>query len=422
MERRFYDDREAMFPEQRQSYLEEKLRETVLYAYRNAPATKKRLDEAGIDPSGIGSIKDLESIPITKKEEILQLQKENPPFGGLVAVPIEAIRVTFVSIGPFYFPWAVEEEGLKASAAALYAMGLRKGDVALITFALTFPVVRGMEECLVKIGIMPVPTGPGSTDFQIEVMRHMGVTGYIGSLTFLSNIIKRTEEQGYDFRRDFKLRVVIAGAEMIPLAERMRLEKDYSLSISDFYGGTEVGQVGYNCSEKSGYHFSPDKIVEIVDPSTGKQLGPGETGEVVVTTFSKTLPLIRFSLSDLSYYTNEPCPCGRTSDRLVRILGRVGDLVKVRALFVLPQQVEQAAAAFPEISAFQAEVSRPQKRDEMTFKIELKDETVDREKLAQSLKEEFMRLSRVKLDKVEFVPKGTIPESRKSIVDVRKWD
>lgn len=422
MEKRFHDEREAMPAEERQRYFEGRLRETVSYAYKNAPAMKKKFDQAGVEPSTIRSIKDLEKLPITRKGDLLRLEKENPPFGGLLGVPKEAIKMTLVHPGPFYFPLLFEEERIKSAAAELYAMGIRKGNVVLITFTATFGFARALEEAVAQLGALPVPAGPGSTDVQIETMRQMGINSYIGSISFLINIIKRAEEQGFNFRRDFKLREVISAAEVLPLSERIRLERDYSLSIADFYGAIEAGTVGYNCSEKSGFHTPLDKVIEIVDTETGKQLGPGETGEVVVTTFSKALPLIRFGLSDLSYYLEELCPCGRTSGRLAGVIGRIGEIAKVRGVLILPHQVERTISAFAVVSAFQAEVSRPAQRDHIAFKIELKDDTVNREELAESLKEEFMKVSRVRLDRVEFVPQGTIPPERKTIVDVRKWD
>ncbi|GAH22192.1 unnamed protein product, partial [marine sediment metagenome] len=111
--------------------------------------------------------------------------------------------------------------------------------------------------------------------------------------------------------------------------------------------------------------------VEIVDPETGKQLGPGEIGEIVVTPLlNKTWGLIRFGTGDMSYYTTELCPCGRTSNRLVAIVGRAGDAIKVRGMFVVARQAEQVFANFSQISRFQIVVGHKEQRDIMTFRIE----------------------------------------------------
>ncbi|MDH5695133.1 MAG: phenylacetate--CoA ligase family protein, partial [Dehalococcoidia bacterium] len=185
------------------------------------------------------------------------------------------------------------------------------------------------------------------------------------------------------------------------------------------------GTFAYECSQKSGMHMSEGYILEIVNPETEKQLGPGEVGEIVVTPlfpFNKAYSLIRFGTGDMSYYTDEPCHCGRTSNRLVTIVGRSSDAVKVRGMFVVAKQAEQVFASYDQISNFQIVVGRKEERDEMTFNIELKDETVDKTILAGNLNEKFQDLCRVKADKIEFVPKGTIPEKRKTILDTRSWD
>ena len=162
--------------------------------------------------------------------------------------------------------------------------------------------------------------------------------------------------------------------------------------------------------------------VEIVDHETGKQLGAGEIGEIVVTPLHNRIwGLIRFGTGDLSSYTTETCPCGRTSSRLVAIVGRTSDAVKVRGMFVVAKQAEQVVGGFEPISRFQIVVRRIGQRDEMTLKAELKDETVDRGKLAEDLNVRFQELCRVKIDTIEFVTEGTLPEEYQKIVDERTW-
>ena len=164
-------------------------------------------------------------------------------------------------------------------------------------------------------------------------------------------------------------------------------------------------------------------VVEIADPETGRQLGPGKAGEIVVTPIhNETWGLLRFGTGDMSSYITEPCPCGRTSNRLVGILGRTGDAVKVRGMFVVAKQAVQVFSSFPTISRFQIVVGRKAQRDEVTFKVELKDEAVDREKLAGDLNKKFQSVCLVRADKVEFVAGGTIPEEHETIVDERTWE
>jgi phenylacetate-CoA ligase len=170
-------------------------------------------------------------------------------------------------------------------------------------------------------------------------------------------------------------------------------------------------------------HFMDEYAIEIVDPETGKQLGPGEIGEIVVTPLhNRVWGLIRFGTGDMSSYTTEPCPCGRTANRLVAIVGRTGDAIKVRGMFVVARQAEQAVLSFEAVSRFQMIIGRKGQRDDLTLKIELKDESIDREKLADDLNKRFQDVCRVKIDRIEFVERGVIPEEYQQVVDERKWE
>jgi phenylacetate-CoA ligase len=265
--------------------------------------------------------------------------------------------------------------------------------------------------------------GTGNTDIQIRTMLDLKVNGFVGTPSFLMTIIKRAEEMGYNFRRDFALRRAWFTGEMLPPTLRGTLEEDYQITTAQAYAVTEPGgAIAYECRQKSGMHLMDDYIVEIVDPETGKQLGPGEVGEIVVTPIhNKVWGLIRFGTGDISSYTTDPCPCGRTSNRLVAILGRTGDAVKVRGMFIVARQAEQVFSSFGTISRFQIVVGRKAQRDEMTFRVELKDEAIDKEKLAEDLNKKFQSMCLVRADKIEFVEKGTIPEKHQIIVDERTW-
>ncbi|MGZ3590422.1 MAG: phenylacetate--CoA ligase family protein, partial [Thermodesulfobacteriota bacterium] len=170
-----------------------------------------------------------------------------------------------------------------------------------------------------------------------------------------------------------------------------------------------------------GMHIPDDKIVEIVDPQTGRQLGPGKIGEIVATTFNKVYPLIRFGTGDLSILSETPCPCGRTSPRLIKILGRVDQATKVRGLFVHPGQVDEVASRYPHIAKYQMVIMRKEDKDEMTLRIELKEGTPQTHKLDQEIGQSIRDVMKIRGD-VQFVPNGTIPEGAKKIEDHRTWE
>ncbi|MFC1964461.1 phenylacetate--CoA ligase family protein [Chloroflexota bacterium] len=419
----YLDELEIMPPETREKYLARKLSETVDNAYHHAPAVREMFDKAGVSPAQLRTVKDLERLPIIRKTDLIGLQKANPPYGGLLCIPPEDIDRIFISPGPVYEP--IQHPGIKWFAKSFWAAGFRKGDVIINTFTYHMsPAGILFHEASRDCGASVIPMGTGNTEIQIQTMLDLKVTGFVGTPTFLMTVIKRAEEMGYDFRRDFALRRAWFTGEMLPASLRKTLEEDYRIATAQAYAVTEPGgAIAYECHQQSGMHFMDEYIIEIVDPETGKQLGPGEIGEIVVTPIhNKVWGLIRFGTSDMSSYITEPCPCGRTANRMMAIVGRTSDAVKVRGMFVVARQAEQAVLGFGQISRFQITVGRREHRDEMTLKTELKDEAVDKQRLAEDLNKRFQDVCRIKIDRIEFVEKGTIPEEHQSIVDERTWE
>jgi len=419
----YFDDLEVMSAEERERYLNQCLSQTVDNAYRYAPTVKEMFDKAGISPSKVRTVKDLEKVPIIRKTDLIELQKVNPPYGGILAIPGEDVERVFLSPGPIYEP--IQHSGIKWFAKAFWAAGFRKGDIVVNTFTYHMsPAGILFHEALRDCGATAIPMGTGNTEIQIKTMYDLRVTGFVGTPTFLMTIIKRAEELGYDCHRDFALRRAWFTGEMLPPSLRKTFEEDYRIATSQAYAVTEPGgAIAYECHRKSGMHLMDEYVVEIVDPDTGKQLGSGEIGEIVVTpVHNKTWGLIRFGTGDMSSYITEACPCGRTASRITGIVGRTADAVKVRGMFIVARQAEQAITSFGQISRFQIVVSRREHRDEMTLKVELEDETVDKGKLADDLNHRFQDACRMKLDQIEFVAKGTIPEEHQSLVDERAWE
>lgn len=419
----YFDELEIMTTEARQKYQNQKLSQTVKNAYHHAPTVQKLLDQAGVSPAQIGTVKDLEKLPIVRKTDLIEWQKQNPPYGGFLAIPKPEVERVFISPGPVYEP--IQHSGIKWFAKSFWAAGFRKGDIVINSF--TYHMSPGgilFHEALHHCGATAIPMGIGNTETQIQTMRDLGVTGFVGTPSFLMTIIKRAEEIGYDFKRDFALRLAWFTGEMLPPSVRLTLEEDYQIATAQAYAVTEPGgAIAYECHQKSGMHLMDEYVVEIADPETSKQLGANQTGEIVVTPIhNKTWGLIRFGTGDLSSYITEACPCGRTANRLTAIVGRTSDAVKVRGMFVVARQAEQAVAGFKSVSRFQLIVGRRAYRDMMTLKAELKDEAVDKKKLADDLNRRFQEICRMKLDNIELVAKGSIPEEHQVIVDERSWE
>ena len=421
MKEELFSPEEAMPLEERERYYNEKVRQVVQFAYDNAPAVKDKLDKAGVKPSQVNTTRDLELVPTISRDEIIELQKANPPFGGLLAVPVESLYRIIYSPGPIYIPLGSTEYA-NSARKILFAVGFRRGDPVILSMPNLYMAGSSVEDAMLLDGIVSISAGTGNTELQVAMMHDLGIKGYIGTPTFLMNMVRKAEELGYNYRQDFKLQYALVWGEPLLPEVRNTLEQDYGIRLADGIGVGVGLDLGCYCGQRNGFHITEEQFVEIVEPDTGKQLPPGEVGALLVTGFSNNaFPMIRYMTGDLSSLITEPCPCGRTSPRLTGILGRVGDSIKVRALYLTPGQVKTAASKFPEISNYQVVVSRVGYKDQMTFNLELADETIDQDKLFKELQASFQDTCRVRIDKINVVPKGTIPEERKIIVDERSW-
>ncbi len=417
-EPRFFDPKEGMSQTKRQDYYNQGLSKMVRLAYKKSSRVRKIFDERGIRPSEIKTTKDLERLPVISREEIVKLEMEEPPFGGLENKDIYIDRI-FTSPGPVYEPHLSDRDPIWAKG--YYAAGFRKGDIVLNTFSYHM-VAAGLtfHSGLRRIGVTVVPSGTSSTENQVQLIRDLGITGYTGTPSFLMAIIKKAEEMGYDFKNSFKIRRASFVAEPLQPSLRERLENEYGIDTYQMYGATEVGDIAYECKEKNGWHICEEVIVEIVDPSTGKQLGPGELGEVVVTRLNNIFFLFRFGTGDLSYFGKDRCPCGRTSYRLMGISGRVGEAVKVRGMFIAPSQLRKISSRFSDIK-LQAVVDRIEFKDFLTVRVEAPEEGELRQRIEREFEDVFKEICTVRVDKVEFIKEGTLTEKDSLIIDRRTW-
>lgn len=405
----------------RKGYIEKKLSALIEIAYEKAPAFKKRMDAARIKPSSIRNVKDLENLPILRKEDLIALQAKYPPYGGYLTVPIKNIEKAFVSPGPVNVPY-IFSGYYNNHVKVMKGLGFRKGDLMLNTFSYQFFASHIVDDSIRAIGVTVVPTGVGNTELQVQTLRTLKITTFSGTASFLMNIIKRAEEMGYNFKNDFSLRLAVVGGEKLATSMRNTLEKDYGIALRENYATSDLGPVGFDCSAHNGMHILDEMLImEIVDPNTGKQLGPGEIGEIVITPLNEAFPLIRYGTGDLSSYDDTPCVCRNKSARLVEILGRVGESVKAKGIFLHSKQVKEVIARFPKLTCVQIVVERPQHMDRVACLIEEGTQNVDKGKLSKEFGNIFQEICRLKLDQVQWVEKGSIKENQKVIVDRRVW-
>jgi phenylacetate-CoA ligase len=407
---------ESRPPADRVAYLENRLRQTIAHAYTNAPRFRVAMDGAGMGPRDIHRLADLPKIPISRKDDLPAIQAEDLPFGGLAAVPTRSLKRIFMSPGYIY---DLQGQGpdFWRFRPALAAAGFRAGDIVLNTFSYHMtPAGFMLDGALRALGCVVVPSGPGNTEVQIRIASGLGATGYVGTPSFLYTILKKAVEM----RSPLQLEVAWVTAEMLPESLRHELETDYGIRVLQGYGTADLGMLAYECLEKKGMHLHPEVIVEVLDLETHEPATPGHPGLVVATIFDETYPLVRFATGDLSTFLEDaPCSCGRTAPKLAGILGRVGDAVKVKGMFVRGSQMEEVMKRFPEVSRFQAVVTREAHRDRLRYIVELNSDAKDYD-LNERIAEALRGLLKVR-GEVELVSPGTIPAGAKKIDDKRVW-
>lgn len=417
----FNKEKETMSKDARDAYQRSKLSDILSHGYLHSKAIRSGFEKVGLRPEHIQDLKDLEKLPITKKADLVNAQKEIPPFGGFEVVSETGLRRIYVSPGPVYEPGEWDYDDIRW-AQALYACGIRRGDIVLNTFNYHLtPLALMLDESLGMFKATVVPVGPGNISMQINLLRQLRVTAYVGTPSFLMAMIEAAEGMRLDLRRDLFIQTAFVGAEMFPESLRQKIESKLDVMVRQGYGTVDVGCLGYECPEKKGMHIPEDVIVEIVDTETGKQMEIGATGEIVATNFSKAFPMLRFATGDLSYLMEEPCACGRTSMRLGRILGRTDQVTKVFGIFVHPWQVDELMSKFPMVSNYQMIVTRKDYRDEVTIYLELKEEIAEKTVLKRKLEKEIKENLKVTAE-VVFTVKGGIPDRAKKIDDRRVWE
>jgi phenylacetate-CoA ligase len=410
---------ERLTRDERRAYQETFLREVVAHAYACGTPLKAAMDERGVTPDNVPAVEDLGKLPVTKKTDLGQAQKTNPPFGRYCTVPSSALARVHQSPGPIYDPVGRVPDYYRWKVA-LFATGFRPGDLVVNTFAYHLtPAGHMFENGLTALGAAVVPTGVGNTETQVQIMKDLGVTGYVGTPSFFNTILKRAEDLGVDVRKDCRLEIALLLAEMLPESMRQRFMQEYKIIARQAYGTADVGCVSYECPQVNGMHVHYDVIVEIVNPASGEVLPPGDVGEVVVTCNNKTYPLVRFGTGDLSSITEDQCPCGRTGPRLTRIMGRVDQLTKVKGMFVHPSQVQKTIATHPEIVRGRLVVDRAKDQDLMVLEIEVQGEASG--SFIAAVEQTLREATKLK-GSVKILKPGTLPEDFKVIEDVRKWD
>jgi phenylacetate-CoA ligase len=411
-----------------------KLKEQVKHCYDNSAFYRKKFKDAGLKPENIKTLEDIQKIPFTVKNDL----RDNYPFGMLAVKPTDIIEIhasSGTTGNPIIGAYTKNDMDVwqELMARSIYTTGGRKGDIIHIAYGYgLFTGGLGFHYGAQKIGTMIVPVSGGMTQRQIKLMHDLGATVLCCTPSFAVYLAETMAKEGVNPKKDLKLRIGLFGAEPWSDKIRERIEAELGIEAFDVYGLTELCGPGVSieCSEHKGLHIWEDHfIVETINPETGEVLSPGEEGELVFTTLTKTgVPMLRFRTRDISVIDTKKCACGRTHARMIRVRGRSDDMLIVRGVNVFPSQIELAVMSFPELAAqYQIIVDRPGALDTFAVKVELtekasKNKRLDKNALKLNIQGKIHNATGLSAD-IEIVKCGEIPRSEgkaKRVLDLRK--
>jgi phenylacetate-CoA ligase len=353
-----------------------------------------------------------------RKPELMQFQRDNPPFGGFADLASRRGKRIYLSPGPI---WEPQADGVDhwQGARAFFAAGARPGDIVHNTFAYHMtPGAFIIDEGARALGCIVFAAGTGNTEMQLDAISDLKPSVFAGTPDYLKVLLDKAAELGRDMSS--LKRGLVSGGALFP-----SLRAEYAargVKIMQCYATAEFGVIAYETADDRGEPIpgmvlSESLIVEIVRPGTDDPVSDGEVGEVVVTSFNPVYPLVRLGTGDLSATISEPSPCGRTNTRIKGWMGRADQRTKVKGMFVDPKQVALVLSRHADIARGRLVVTRDGERDQMTLLVEATvGATPDVSAIAATLRD-VTKLG----GEVRIAAAGSLPNDGKVIADDRNY-
>ncbi len=425
MERYWKGEAESIAPDERIARQFASFADHAERVYRTSQFYRKRFDEAGVDPSLLSDPAALPGLPVVTKQDIIADQAANPPYGSMIGVaPGEIIR-QYVGPGPqtTYFTREDLDHAVDDGAWCFYTNGFRASDVVDVTIMYHW-VIAGtiMDDSYRSIGCAVIPGGIGMSQQHVDTWLWSKVTGLFAFPTFLDELADHVRQRGIDPTTDLDLRVCTISGEQRTADAKERMTAFWGgMAVREIYGGSEVPFVAAEAEDGSGMHLNPEFIVEVVDADTHRPVAPGEPGVLVVTdTRRRANPMIRYFTGDITTgLSYEAGPTGRTMPRMGRILGRAGDIVRVKGLFVVPEQVGRVLDGIGGLGPFQLVIDRPGNQDTLVVRVENNSGTNDPQRLTEKVRAGLKDGIRLTCD-IELLAPGALGPDVAVIDDRRK--
>ncbi len=411
----YFDALETRSSAEREQALSQALPAQIRQAQQHSAAMGRVLKD--IDASRVTSRTELARLPVTRKSELLDLQKASRPadsFGGFAAV-VRGPNMPriFASPGPIYEPDVAAHDYWRVGRA-MHAAGFRAGE--LVHNAFSYHMTPGafmMESGAHAVGCTVFPAGTGQTEQQLAAIADLQPHGYSGTPSFLRILLEKAQEGGINVSC---LKKGLVTGEACPPSLRDWFFAQ-GVAVSQCYATADLGLIAYETAAREGLVIDEGVIVEIVRPGTGDPVPEGEVGELVVTALNPHYPLVRFGTGDLSAVLPGTCPTGRSNQRIKGWMGRADQTTKIKGMFVHPGQVAEVAKRFPQVRRMRLVVTGEMANDQMTLKVEAEETAAG---LIDRLGEAVRDITKLR-SAIELVAPGSLPNDGKVIEDARSY-
>lgn len=401
---------ETRDPAAREASLFECLRTQIQDAQNRAPGLAAHL--AGVDARSVTDRAALAALPVLRKSDLVGMQKQNPPFGGLTTRPASEVTWLFQSPGPIYEP-GMDTPDWWRFGRALAAAGIGAGDIVHNSFAYHLtPAGQMFESGARAVGAAVIAGGVGNTEAQVTAASDLGATAYAGTPDFLNVMLAKAEEIG----RTLAIRTaLVSGGPLFPSLRQSYTDR--GIVCLQCYGTADLGLISYETGGPDGPNpgmiVDEGVIIEIVRPGTGDPVPEGDVGEVIVTLLNADYPLIRFATGDMSAVLVGQSPCGRTNMRIKGWMGRADQTTKVKGMFVRPEQIAEITRRL-DLAKARLTVDREGEADVMHLAYEGTAQAPD----VETAMRDVLKLR----GSAERVTDGALPNDGKVIDDVRNFD
>lgn len=411
----------------------ERLQSSLNRAYKNVAFYRNIFDARQVVPEDVSTLAGFRQLPFTTRRDL----QENYPY-GLFAVPLREVVRIHTTTETVDTPTVVgyTRNDLKSwsrlVARFLTAAGVTADDVIQVSFHYgLFTGAFGLHHGAEQIGASVIPASSGNTNRQIRIMRDYRTTVLASTPSYARVIAASLEQLGID-PKSLMLRKGLFGGEIWSEETRQEIEGRLLITALDNYGVSELMGPGIaaECSFKNGLHIAEDHFLpEIIDPATGQILPAGQSGELVLTTLTReAFPLIRYRTGDITSLDHAACPCGRTLVRMQRIARRVDNMLIIKGVNVVPEQIEKVLMEIEGCEPhYQVIAKRQQNRDSLEVRVEVSEQVFFDEIKRQELFRDKVRLtlsSRLGLRvDVKLLERTTLEEELKrsgKVVDQRR--